>query len=173
MTEKQEKIIEAALQLFASEGFHATSTSRVAREAGVSEGLIFRHFGNKEGLLQAILRLGEERFKLLFADVVLETEPKMVLKKAITMMQKVELKDYDFWKLQFKLKWELEISNDKKLEPLKLSLANAFNQLGYESPEMEAELLLLFTDGLGSAVLKGSKLDSDKIIQFLLKKYNL
>lgn len=173
MTEKQENIIQAALQLFAKEGYHATSTSKVAKAAGVSEGLIFRHFRNKEGLLQAILTQGEEKFKMLFFDVVMETEPKEVIRKAITMMQKVDVADYDFWKLQFKLKWELEISNDKKMEPLKMALTNAFNKLGYESPELEAELLLLFTDGLGSAVLKGSNLNATEMIQFLLKKYKL
>lgn len=173
MTEKQEKIIQSALQLFAKEGYHATSTNKVARAAGVSEGLIFRHFGNKEGLLQAILKKGEEKVKTLFADLVLETDPKEVLRKAITMTQKVDIKDYDFWKLQFKLKWELEINSDKKMEPLKMALTNAFKKLDYKSPEMEAELLLLFTDGLGSAVLKGSKLNAEKMITFLLQKYNL
>ena len=37
MTEKQEKILQAALQLFAKEGYHATSTNKVAKLAGVSE----------------------------------------------------------------------------------------------------------------------------------------
>ena len=59
MTEKKEKILQAALELFAKEGFYATSTSKVAKTAGVSEGLIFRHFGNKEGLLHAVLDEGE------------------------------------------------------------------------------------------------------------------
>lgn len=173
MTEKQEKIIRAALQLFANEGYHATSTSKVAKSAGVSEGLIFRHFGNKEGLLNAILKEGEDRFRLLMADVVLETEPKAVIRKAITMYEKIDVADYDFWKLQLKLKWELEISGDKKMEPLKMAISNAFRKLGYEQPELEATLILLFTDGLGSSVLKGSNIDANEITRFLLKKYDL
>jgi len=44
MTEKQEKIIKSALELFALEGYAATSTRKAAERAGVSEGLIFRHF---------------------------------------------------------------------------------------------------------------------------------
>jgi len=173
MTEKQEKIVQAALQLFAKEGYHATSTSKVAKAAGVSEGLIFRHFGNKEGLLQAILKEGEERFKLLMVDILMESDPKELVRKAITMTQRVDPADYNFWKLQFKLKWELEISGEKKMEPLKLALTNAFQKLGYESPELEANLLLLCTDGLGSAVLKGSTLNPEEMIQFILKKYNI
>jgi AcrR family transcriptional regulator len=173
MTEKQEQIVKAALTLFAQEGFHATSTSKVAKAAGVSEGLIFRHFGNKEGLLQAILDEGERRMKALFVDIVMETDPNEVIRKTILMTSKVDVSDYDFWKLQFKLKWELEISGDKKMEPLKMALTNAFRKLNYDEPELEAQLILLFIDGLGSAVLKGSSLKPDEIIQFLLKKYNV
>jgi len=173
MTEKQEKIVQAALQLFAKEGYHATSTSKVAKHAGVSEGLIFRHFGNKEGLLQAILDEGERRIKALFVDIVMEADPKKVIEKTITMTNKIDVLDYDFWKLQFKLKWELEVSGDKKMEPLKMALTNAFTKLNYNSPELEAQLLLLFIDGISSAVLKGSSLNADEMIQFLLSKYDL
>lgn len=173
MTEKQEKILQSALELFAKEGFHATSTNKVAKHAGVSEGLIFRHFGNKEGLLQAILTEGERRFKALFVDIVMENDPKEVIRKTIEMTGQIDKSDYDFWKLQYKLKWELEVNNDEKMEPLKMALANAFKKLKYLSPELEAQLLLLFIDGLGSAVLKGSSLDGPEMIQFLLTKYNL
>lgn len=171
MTEKQEAILQAALILFAKEGYHATSTSKVAKAAGVSEGLIFRHFGNKEGLLQAILDEGERRLKDLFIDIVMETEPEQVIRKTIEMSSKIDKSDYDFWKLQFKLKWELEVSGDKKMEPLKMALTNAFTKLGYPSPELEAQLLILFVDALGSAVLKGSSINVDEMIQFLLSKY--
>jgi hypothetical protein len=54
-----------------------------------------------------------------------------------------------------------------------MALTNAFKKLNYESPELEAELLLLFLDGLGSSVLKGSSIDPKAMIQFLLKKYKL
>lgn len=173
MTEKQEKIISAALQLFAKEGYHATSTNKVAKAAGVSEGLIFRHFGNKDGLLKAILEEGERRFKSLMADIVLETNPEEVVRKTIQMTSKIDYADYDFWKLQFKLKWELEVSNDAKMEPLKLALTNAFKKLNYQEPELEAALLLVFIDGLGSAVLKGSAINHNQMTAHLLKKYNL
>lgn len=173
MTEKQEKILIAALQLFAQEGFHATSTRHIARQAGVSEGLIFRHFGNKEGLLHAVLEEGEQRIKLLFVEIVMETDPLEVIRKAIEMPGTIDEADYEFWKLQYKLKWELEVSSDKKMEPLKMALSNAFRKLNYASPEMEAQLILLFIEGFGSEVLKGASLDPVEMIQFLLSKYKL
>ena len=173
MTEKKEKILEAALALFAKEGYHATSTSKVAKAAGVSEGLIFRHFGNKEGLLQAILEVGEDKLKELFVDIVMEPDPKMVIQKAIKMPVSIDKSDYDFWKLQYKLKWELEVNGDKKMEPLKMALTNAFKKLNYKAPEAEAQLLLIFIDGIGSSVLKGSSINPNEIIELLAKKYKL
>lgn len=173
MTEKQESILQAALQLFAREGYHATSTSKVSKAAGVSEGLIFRHFGSKEGLLQAILEEGENRLKTLFVDIVMETNPKEVVRKAIRMTTSINESEHDFWKLQFKLKWELEINSDKKMEPLHMALTNAFRKLGYDQPELEATLITLFTEAIGSAVLKGSDIDPDEMTHFMLKKYNL
>lgn len=173
MTEKKERILIAALQLFAQEGYHATSTNKVAKAAGVSEGLIFRHFENKEGLLRAILEFGEGKFKELIVDVVMETDPKKVIRKTIEMPSRIEEKEYDFWKLQYKLKWELEVSGDEKMEPLLLAVSNAFKKLGYESPDLEARLLLLFIDGIGSSVLKGSDIDPKAIIALLLGKYDL
>lgn len=173
MTEKQEKILQAALQLFAKEGYNATSTSKVAKLAGVSEGLIFRHFGNKEGLLQAILEFGADKLKELVVDIVMEPEPTEVIRKAIQIPVNIDNADFDFWKLQFKLKWELEVNSDKKMEPLHMALSNAFRKLNYESPELEASIIILFIDGIGSSILKGSALHVNGLIQLLLKKYDL
>lgn len=47
----QAHIAQVAMALFAEHGFTATSTRKVAQAAGVSEGLIFHHFGSKIGLL--------------------------------------------------------------------------------------------------------------------------
>jgi AcrR family transcriptional regulator len=44
----------AARRLFAERGYAATTTADVAARAGVSEGILFHHFGSKEGLLAAV-----------------------------------------------------------------------------------------------------------------------
>jgi AcrR family transcriptional regulator len=59
----RDEILKAAMQLFASRGFHETSMAEVAREAGVSKALIFWHFKTKEELFVAVLnRLLEPYF---------------------------------------------------------------------------------------------------------------
>ena len=173
MTEKQENILQAALKLFASEGYHATSTNKVAKSAGVSEGLIFRHFGNKEGLLDAVLNLGKEKFKAIYANIIFEENPKQVIKGALSMLFNVPEEDYTFWKLQMKLKWEMDVVNIEKILPLKMALEEAFKKLGYAEPVMEAAVVLHIIDGISSAVLMGQPIDKEKLESFLIKKYDL
>ena len=174
MTNKKEKILFAALELFATDGFKATSTNKVAKKAGVSEGLIFRHFGNKDGLLEAILKIGEEKVKVVFSDIVLETDPKKVISKTLDLGSKmVETKEEsDFWKLQYKIKWVIEQYGEHKMEPLEMALTNAFKKLEYETPELEARMLLVYLDGVATRYFLQKNFDLSSMLETLRKKYN-
>ena len=55
LEQRESDILQAATRLFADEGFHTTSTRKIAAEAGVSEGTLFHYFKTKNILLQAIL----------------------------------------------------------------------------------------------------------------------
>ncbi|MGA9801303.1 MAG: helix-turn-helix domain-containing protein, partial [Terriglobales bacterium] len=59
---KQQALIVAALKLFASKGYDATTTREIATCAGCSEGLIHRYFKSKAGLLSALIghRISQE-----------------------------------------------------------------------------------------------------------------
>ena len=48
---KKEKIIEAAVKVFAKKGFYTANVKDVAKEAGVADGTIYLYFKNKEDLL--------------------------------------------------------------------------------------------------------------------------
>ncbi|HEY9061009.1 MAG TPA: TetR/AcrR family transcriptional regulator [Pseudobacteroides sp.] len=54
-TTKQQKIVEVAIKMFAEKGYSNTSTSEIAKAAGVAEGTIFRHYGTKENLLMCVI----------------------------------------------------------------------------------------------------------------------
>lgn len=173
MTEKQEAILQAALKLFATQGYNSTPTSQIAKEAGVSEGLIFRHYSNKEGLLNAVLQQGENSFKLLFADIVMELNPKTVIRKTINIPFSVPEEEYEFWRLQYKLKWELGHNSQEKIKPLLQALTLAFDQLSYASPALEAELLYFKIDAIGGAILQDALKHKEQMRDFLLSKYKV
>lgn len=48
--EKQDRIINAALKVFAQNGYKHASTDDIVSEAGISKGLLFHYFGSKLGL---------------------------------------------------------------------------------------------------------------------------
>jgi len=52
---RREQILQTAVNLFSQRGFKGTTTKEIARAAGVSEAMVFRHFANKEELYGAIL----------------------------------------------------------------------------------------------------------------------
>ena len=49
-SEKQDRIINAALMIFALNGYKHASTDDIVKEAGISKGLLFHYFGSKSGL---------------------------------------------------------------------------------------------------------------------------
>ncbi|MBY6036568.1 TetR/AcrR family transcriptional regulator [Fictibacillus nanhaiensis] len=55
ISDKQRKILEAAIDTFSEKGYAASSTSEIAKKAGVAEGTIFRHYKTKKELLLAIV----------------------------------------------------------------------------------------------------------------------
>jgi len=55
LSEKQIRIVEAAIDVFSEKGYSGASTSEIAKRAGVAEGTIFRHFKTKKELLISIV----------------------------------------------------------------------------------------------------------------------
>jgi len=61
MTDVSARILEAAARIYSETGFRGTTTRRVAQEAGVNEITLFRHFGTKEALVKAALRVSHHQ----------------------------------------------------------------------------------------------------------------
>ena len=53
--EKEEHILNTAIDLFIEDGYHATTTRQIAKAAGVSEGTVFHYFESKSKLLETII----------------------------------------------------------------------------------------------------------------------
>jgi len=52
----RQRLLRAALELYTTVGFRATTTPAIAARAGVAEGTIYRHFSGKEQLLNEVFR---------------------------------------------------------------------------------------------------------------------
>jgi TetR/AcrR family fatty acid metabolism transcriptional regulator len=63
-TDKRERILRAAIKVFARKGFYATRVSEIAKAAGVADGTIYLYFKNKDDVLISIF---EDRITKLIA----------------------------------------------------------------------------------------------------------
>ncbi len=78
--EPRKRILDAAQTLFATHGFHATTTKAIAQQAGVPAGLTFYYFPTKKALLQSVI---DERNILVelrgIIDMLVVTDPRSAL----------------------------------------------------------------------------------------------
>lgn len=68
-------IVDAALEIFAREGFHGAGMRAIARAAGVSQPLLSHHFGGKEGLWRIVGGQITADFLAFMTDAVDPTLP--------------------------------------------------------------------------------------------------
>src|SRR5215217_2050827 len=53
--ERREAVLDAALEVFAGDGFSGASTEEIAAKAGISQPYVFRLFGTKKELFKAVV----------------------------------------------------------------------------------------------------------------------
>ena len=71
----EQRILDAALKVFASEGYTGATTRRIAEEANVAEVTLFRKFQSKENLLREVLIKNRAAFSSL--DNLFQTRKKI------------------------------------------------------------------------------------------------
>ena len=64
--DRRRELLDAAVAVFARNGFHASRVADIAEEAGVAHGLLYHYFRSKEEVLETIVR---ETWERLLADV--------------------------------------------------------------------------------------------------------
>jgi AcrR family transcriptional regulator len=64
--DKRRQILDAAVRVFARQGFHATRVADIADEAGVAYGLVYHYFKSKDEVLNELF---SERWSLLLAAI--------------------------------------------------------------------------------------------------------
>jgi AcrR family transcriptional regulator len=147
--------MDAALELFATKGFHNTSISQISKAAEVSKGLMYNYFSSKEELLRAILMDAyEEGAKMMEDEMKLPSTPKEHILHFIDsfeMMLKTRLK-------HFKLLTALTFQEDAKnlflsdIMPKKdvniQHTIQIFEMAGYENPKVEAYYFGAVLDGI-------------------------
>lgn len=171
---KKDIILDTALNLFAENGYTATPTSLIARKAGVSEGLIFKHFSSKENLLDMVVKAGYRRIMETSKGLVLEDDPRQLIANVLDMPLILVEEERAFWRMQFKLASEqmAQKHHVRYANSIMKQLVKAFGELGYAEPELEAEFLLLTVEGLWRLFsMEEDKAKFVKLLHLIKSKY--
>ena len=59
--DRKKQILEQAVRLFIDRGFHSVKLEDIAEAAGVTARALYRHYDNKQALLAAAIRTGQEQ----------------------------------------------------------------------------------------------------------------
>lgn len=70
-----DRILQTARRLFAQDGYESTTTSAIARQAGTSESQLIKHFGSKEGLLEAIFEASWQQIGARIQQLLAQPAP--------------------------------------------------------------------------------------------------
>lgn len=106
---KSEQILMAALELFATHGYHGTSISAIAKHAGISKGLLYNYFESKESIL---IHLCEDYIEMIVNlippihdDEILCLE----MNRFIDSFSNSLLHHRELWKLFFKIEIQPDV----------------------------------------------------------------
>ncbi|HEY6696352.1 MAG TPA: TetR/AcrR family transcriptional regulator, partial [Solirubrobacteraceae bacterium] len=89
--DKRRMILDAAVRVFARQGFHTCRVSDIADEAGVAYGLVYHYFGSKDAVLEAVFR---EQWGRLLAAVALAEETGETAPEQLALVVKIVLRSW-------------------------------------------------------------------------------
>lgn len=72
--ERKAAVLDCACGIFSTGSYRGTTTAEIAREAGVTEPVLYRHFASKRALYLAVLEESWQRLRALW-DAAVEEEP--------------------------------------------------------------------------------------------------
>lgn len=174
----RQKIIMAALQLFAEKGYSSTSVSLIAKEASISKGLIYHYFSSKEEVLKGIFGMLVQKGEDIFSQWEGQTPEE---KLRITIQESVQMIKTQPQIMRFMASLALQPDATKDLKEISEAKRNemmtvyqqVFKDLGYEDPEAEAYFTGALLDGILLGYMAVDNYPVEKIEQILLKRYNL
>jgi TetR/AcrR family transcriptional regulator, fatty acid metabolism regulator protein len=86
---KRRLILDAAVRVFARQGYETSRVGDIAKEAGVAYGLVYHYFGSKEAVLQAVFH---EQWGRLLAAVALAEETGGTAPEQLALVVKIVLR---------------------------------------------------------------------------------
>jgi len=149
-----ENIEKIALELFAIQGYHATTIAQIAEKARISKGLLYNYYKSKEHLLDSvIMKVFDEIMRIVQLSENLPAE-KQIEQMIIQTINHLK-ENITFWRLYLFLVHQSDVQLkltgiwEKMRDDYMKYFASLFKKIGSKNPEMEAIMLGTMFDGIG------------------------
>ena len=144
-TEKQDRMINASLKIFAKNGYANASTDEIVKEASISKGLLFHYFGSKLGLYTFLADYSVRYMKMEIMNAVNDKESDyFAILRTVEMARLAALKKFPFMQM-FLHAMEMETDADafkatkEQRANLKILYQDMMKKADYASFRPEAE----------------------------------
>ncbi len=172
-------ILASALKIFSQKGFHGTSISDIAKDAGISKGLAYNYFDSKQDIIEALFKQAFDEAEFLFDGLNSLKDPYEKLKFMIEASFDMTMNNEEYWRLYTGLALQpgvietaQRLTNEFESGFLKL-LENLFKKLGVKNPHAEARILAALFDGLGiQYLLDKDNFPLEKMKKIFIQKYS-
>lgn len=175
----RKKILDAALEVFARDGYHSSAVSSIAKTAGISKGLLYNYFKSKEDLLnELMLGMFDKFMKELLP---LKPGEKIIKEHVINFINKsvdLVLEKPEYWKLYFGIFVQPDVMSMlmkkvmDKVYPYMISLAQYFKEKGEEDPIATMRYFSAILDGIQfHIIIDPETFPAEKIKQFMIKQF--
>ncbi|MEM6429825.1 MAG: TetR/AcrR family transcriptional regulator [Deinococcota bacterium] len=167
-SDKRTAIYTAALNLFATRGFSNTPVSLIAKQAGVSQGLMYRYFDSKEALLQEIIWEALRTVEALWQQDDLE---------AIVRASFDTVRDDDFWPKFYSLRNQPDViqlvADDIQQMNTRIlaTITQMLVKLDIPHADTEARLLFASIDGVAQHLVSISDYPISDVVDALMTRY--
>lgn len=148
------KIMEAALEVFAEEGYHSSSMNKISNKSGVSKSLMYYYFDSKEALLKEIMLDGLRNLTIEFDPdhdgILTDRELVHFIRESIKTVKAHP----SYWRLYFVVMYQSPATKLFRHELMStvneyLSiLEHYFNNKGVSNARAEAKFFISILDGV-------------------------
>lgn len=173
------RILDGALRAFARNGFEGASVRMIAEEAGIAQGLLYRHFPGKLDVLRAIFARSmddvNESFRAAAPPAPAGAPPlAMLIRSAFAILRR----NLPFWKLTYGVRMQESVLGalGPEMEAwtgrILATLEALFRAAGAERPKLEAAVLFAAIDGISQHyALDPARYPLDAVAEALIARY--
>ncbi|MBF0224420.1 MAG: TetR/AcrR family transcriptional regulator [Desulfobacterales bacterium] len=182
--DKYDRILDAAIKIFADYGFFSSTISKIAKEAGVADGTIYLYFKNKEDILQHVFNYKtKEVFETFREEVDKSGNAKAKLEKLISTHLSEFQKNKDMavvFQMETRTSRHLEDHCIDEMSKMYLDILGEIIEKGQEEGTMRRDLFMglvkrfilgAVSEVINTWVLSGGKYDLVSMAEPLIDLY--